>query len=232
MNSTANNFIEVAYELFAPNETGNWDLVEKTSKEHPFCFITGLGFTLESFEKNIALLRAGDKFDFTVPVEEAYGEYTDEHVIRLKKQVFNVNGKFDEARIYPGNVVPLANADGNRFDAIVKEVCDDVVVMDLNHPLAGKPLHFRGHIVTARPADNKEIQKFVNEMNGEEDCGSCGHEGHCREEHGGSCSHDGHCREEHGENCGHHGHCHEEHGGSCGHEGCGCRHNDNKQNAK
>ena len=207
MDAIANNFMEVAYELFVPNEEGNWDLVEKTSKDHPFGFITGLGFTLDAFERNIARLGAGDTFDFTVPVEDAYGEYTDEHVISLKKEIFNVNGKFDEARIYPGNVVPLANADGNRFDAIVKEVRDDVVVMDLNHPLAGKPLHFRGHIVTARPADTGEIQKFVSEMNGEEHCDGCGHHGHCADHHDEDCGHGG---------CG------------CGHGGCDCHHHEDR----
>ena len=31
-----NNYVEVDYELFVPNEAGNMDLVEKTSKENPF----------------------------------------------------------------------------------------------------------------------------------------------------------------------------------------------------
>ena len=137
MESTNNNYVEVDYELFVPNESGNIDLVEKTSEEHPFAFITGLGFALESFEEGIKDLKEGDEFDFTIPVDKAYGEFTEEHVIELAKDIFKVDGKFDEARIYPGNVIPLANADGNRFDGIVKEVRDNVVVMDLNHPLAG-----------------------------------------------------------------------------------------------
>ena len=198
MESTNNNYVEVDYELFVPNESGNIDLVEKTSEEHPFAFITGLGFALESFEEGIKGLKEGDEFDFTIPVDKAYGEFTEEHVIELAKDIFKVDGKFDEARIYPGNVIPLANADGNRFDGIVKEVRDNFVVMDLNHPLACKPLHFKGHIVANRPATTKEIESFVNKMNGEEDCECCGH---------------------HHEGCNHH---HEGNGGCCHHHDGGC----------
>ena len=186
-----NNYVEVDYELFVPNESGNMELVEKTSKEHPFGFISGLGFALESFEDEIKNMNEGEMFDFTIPVEKAYGEFKEEHVIELKKEIFNIDGKFDEARIYPGNVIPLANADGNRFDGIVREVRADVVVMDLNHPLAGKPLHFKGQIVTNRPATTKEVESFVNKMNGEEDCECCGHhhEGECDHHHDCGCGH-------------------------------------------
>ena len=187
-----NNYVEVDYELFVPNEAGNMDLVEKTSKENPFSFITGLGFALESFEQHIQGLKDGDTFDFTIPVEEAYGEFMEEHVIELKKDLFCIDGKFDELRIYPGNVVPLANADGNHFDAIVNEVRDDVVVMDLNHPLARKPLHFKGTIMANRTATTKEIEAFVNRMNGEDGCGCCGGECGDHDCHGDHPCHGGH----------------------------------------
>ena len=210
MESNKNIYLEIAYELFVPNEEGNWDLVEKTSKGNPFQFITGLGFALPAFEKQVISLKDGDTFDFIIPVEDAYGEYTDEHVIELPKDIFCVNGKFDETRIYPGNVIPLANADGNRFDGIVQEVRDNVVVMDLNHPLAGKELHFRGSVLTSRVATANELQAFVTKMNGEEDCECCSHhESGCCGHHEGEncCSH--HHEESH--------HCHHHEGGCCGH---------------
>jgi len=204
MEQTENKYIEVAYDLYIPNETENgWELVEKTSKGNPFQFISGLGFTLDAFEREINDLKEGDNFDFVVPVEEAYGEYTEEHVLELAKEIFCVNGKFDETRIFPGNVVPLTNAEGNRFDGIVQEVRNDVVVIDLNHPLAGKPLHFKGSIVASHIATTAEIQVFVNKMTNEEDCECCGHH-----HEDGCCGHhheDGCCGHHHGDNCcGHH----------------------------
>ena len=165
-----------------------------------------MGYALEAFEKNIANLPQGEKFEFDLSVEEAYGEYLQEHVIKLPKDIFNINGKFDEARIFPGNVIPLANEDGNHFEGIVKEILDDTVEIDLNHPLAGKPLHFKGTIITTRTATIEEMEKFVNDLNGDEDCECCQNKEQCGDHHGDCCHHDEGCQHG-GCGCGHH-HCH------------------------
>ncbi len=205
MKQQSHKYITVAYELFADNEKGIHELIEKAPSEHPFQFISGMGVTLDAFEEKIAPLSVGETFDFTLSVDEAYGPYVEEHVVTLDKQVFCVDGRFDKTAIYPGAVVPLVNADGNRFQGIVLEVKEAEVVIDLNHPLAGKALHFSGAVVTSRPATDEEIQGLVNMMSGEGcGCGECG--GEC----GGSCSGEG-GGHHHGEGgcCGGHGHCHE-----------------------
>lgn len=134
-----NKYISVAYELYTDNEKGIHELVEKAPAEHPFQFISRLGVALDAFESHIAALNEGDNFDFTLSVDEAYGPYIQEHVIELDKAVFCIDGKFDKNTIYPGNIVPLVNADGNRFQGLITDVKEDKVVVDLNHPLAGKP---------------------------------------------------------------------------------------------
>lgn len=201
MEQTPHMYVTVAYELFTDNEKGIHELVEKAPEEHPFQFITGMGATLETFEEKIAALQQGDAFDFELGVDDAYGPYEDDHVIELGKEIFSVNGHFDKEMVYPGAVLPLVNADGNRFDGLVLEVKDTTVTIDLNHPLAGKALHFKGKVVTMRPATNDEIEGMANLLSGEEcgcGCGECG-DGHCHHDH------EGH---EHGEGCCGHHHCH------------------------
>lgn len=101
------------------------------------------------------------------------------------------------------------NEDGNRFQGLILEVKEDKVVVDLNHPLAGKKLHFKGSVVTSRPATDDEIQGMINLMSGE-GCGCCGGEDGC-----GGCGGEHHCHHEGGEH-----HCHEEGGEHhCHHEG-------------
>ena len=91
------------------------------------------------------------------------------------------------------------------------DVKDEVVVIDLNSLYAGKELHYKGHVVTARPATDTEIQGAINMLSGE-GCGcGCGHD---HDEDG----HD-HCGCHHDHEDGHHG--------SCG--GCGCDHGHHHQ---
>lgn len=200
MEQTPHKYVTVAYDLFTDNDKGIHEIVEQAPAEHPFQFISGMGITLDSFEQQILGLNEGDDFDFVLKVDDAYGPYMDEHVIELGKDIFSVDGHFDKERVYPGAVLPLVNADGNRFDGLVVDVKDNTVIIDLNHPLAGKDLHFKGKVVTLRDATDEEVEGMVNLMSGE-GCG-CGCEG-CGDEH----DHEhGHC---------HHGHDHKE-GGCCG----------------
>lgn len=192
MSTTSNKYITVAYELYTDFDGEN-QLVEKATAEHPFQFISDMGTTLDAFEANIKPLEKGGKFDFTLSIDEAYGPYEQERVLELDKTVFTINGKFDTEHIYPGAVVPLMNADGARFNGTIVEIVDDKVVVDLNHPLAGKELHFVGEVVEHREATKEEIQDMLNMLSGEGcggSCGGCG--GGCGDE-GGCCSDEGGC---------------------------------------
>ncbi len=230
MEQTPHKYITVAYDLYADNAQGIHELMEKAFEEHPYQFITGMGVTLEAFEKRIAPLNAGDTFDFTLSVDEAYGPYMQEHVVDIPIEHCCINGRLDRKTFYPGNVIQMVNDDGNRFDAIILEVKEDKVVVDLNNPFAGKDLHFRGKVLVSREATPEEIQGLINMMSGEGcgcGCGSCG--GGCHDEdghEGGCCGHgEGKGHHHHGEGCcgGHEGHHHE--GGCCGHgEGKGHHH--------
>lgn len=193
METAENKYITVAYKLYTTEDDGTKELMEEAKAEHPFQFISGLGTTLEAFESQIDNLKKGDKFDFTIPFADAYGEYDEEHVIELPKNIFEVEGRFDSDHIYPGNVIPLMNAEGQRLNGSVVEVKADVVVMDMNHPLAGEDLTFVGEVIENRPATNEEIQEMVKMMTGEGGCGcGCGDCGDgCDDEEGcgGGCGH-------------------------------------------
>lgn len=172
METIENKYITLAYKLYTI-EDGEKDFTEEAPAEHPFQFISGLGMTLEPFEAEVKDLKKGDKFDFIIKAEEAYGEYDDNHIIDLPKEIFIVEGKFDNEHIVEGAVVPLMTAEGQRVNGSVVEVKDDVVVMDMNHPLAGCDLNFVGEIVESRPATNEELAEVARMMSGGGGC-SCG----------------------------------------------------------
>jgi FKBP-type peptidyl-prolyl cis-trans isomerase SlyD len=187
METVENKYITVAYKLYSI-ENGEKEFTEEAPVEHPFQFISGLGLTLESFENQVKDLNKGDKFDFTIKAEEAYGEYDEEHVIDLPKNIFEIEGKFDSERVVEGAVIPLMTSEGQRINGSVVEVKDDVVVMDMNHPLAGCDLNFVGEVTENRPATNDELAEMARMMsgggcgggcNGGCDCGDCG-DGCCK----------------------------------------------------
>ena len=175
MEQTENKYIAVAYRMYMV-ENGEKELGEEAPVEHPFQFISGLGLTLDAFESAVSGLQAGDTFDFTIPCADAYGEYDEEHVLELPKSIFLIDGKFDGERIVPDAIVPLMTGDGQHVNGTVVEVKDDVVVMDMNHPLAGCDLNFQGQVVTSRPATNEEVAEIVRHLSGGcgGGCGSCG----------------------------------------------------------
>lgn len=219
-------YISVAYRLFAGKEGEPAELVEQVGEDHPFQFLSGLGVALDSFENRILELGAAGDFDFTLTVDEAFGPYVDDRVREFDRSMFEVDGHFDRETFYPGNIVPMVNEDGNRFDALVLGVTADKVRLDFNHVYAGKALRFVGRTVEFRDATDDEVRGAINRLS-HTGC-SCGCDGCGDDDHGhGDCCGHGHG---HGEGgcCGHgegkgHGHGHGEccgHGEGHGHGGC------------
>lgn len=177
-----NKYIAVTYRLYVDGDNGK-EMVEEAKADQPFQFITGFGIALDAFEKNIANLEKGEKFSFSLTKDEAYGDYEEARVLDLEREMFNVNGHFDREHIYVDAIIPLQNADGNRFYGRVLEIGEEKVKVDLNHPLAGETLHFEGEVTESREATNQEIQQMINHMSG--GCSGCG--GGCHGDCGGGC---------------------------------------------
>lgn len=184
MKITTNKFVSAEYELYVDAEKeGELELMERATADEPLSFIFGIGMMLPKFEENLFGLKAGDTFDFTINNEDAYGPYIDEHVIDLDRSVFEIDGKLDEEMIFAGNVVPLMDTEGNRLSAEIIEVGKDKVKVDLNHPLAGETLHFKGKVLEVRDATEQEIASIT----GGGGCGCGCDSSDCGSEEGCGC---------------------------------------------
>lgn len=147
--------VSVTYELKLAN--GSDELVEKVNNDRPLEFLLGYGNLLPKFESNLTGMKIGDKFDFVLNSEEAYGVISQDAIVDVPKTVFASDGQIDEDVLTLGNIVPMMDNQGNRFNGKVKEVGSDSVKMDFNHPLAGENLHFKGEVVGIREATNEEL---------------------------------------------------------------------------
>jgi FKBP-type peptidyl-prolyl cis-trans isomerase SlyD len=130
-------------------------MIEQVSNERPVVFTFGNGQLIEGFEENLMGLSQGDKFDFVIKAEQAYGPVDSYAIFDLPKETFEVDGKLDEKLLKIGNSFPMQDNDGNRHEGVIIEIHEETVTMDFNHPLAGKDLRFVGSVVEVIPSEAK-----------------------------------------------------------------------------
>lgn len=181
-------YVELGYDLYEINPEGGEKLVHQTVADDPEKIVFGVTpGMIRPLEQAIDGLHQGDTFDVTVSAGEAFGPYDPEQVATLPRDIFEIDGKFDEKTIVAGAVLPMMTADGYRINGVVKEVTPENVIMDFNHPLAGKDVRFKGSVLTVRQATEEELHPSSC------GCGSCG---------GGDCGCDSDCDCSDGGGCG------------------------------
>ncbi len=149
--------VSVHYELKVDND-GVLVTADKSQPETPLVYIQGLGMLLPEFESNLVGKTVGDSVSFKIAPENGYGVRNEQEIVSIPIDSFKDNeGNVDTNSVRVGNILPMMDNQGNQFQGIVCEVTPDVVVMDFNHPMAGKELNFSVTIVEVRPATADEL---------------------------------------------------------------------------
>jgi len=152
MSIKPNTVVSLTYELHTTNEEGQQVFVEKADKENALVFLYGTGMMLPKFEEHLNGLNVGDEYSFELSAADGYGEIDPGAFADLPKDMFK-----DVELPAVGDVIPLQDNQGNHFRAGVTAVHEDVVAVDLNHPMAGKNLIFAGEILSVREATPEEL---------------------------------------------------------------------------
>ena len=116
--------------------------IENTEGKGPLEYIHGQNKIIIGLEKQMEGLKVGDKRTFTVTAEEGFGQ--------VDPNAFREFPKSDlpkDIDLKVGQVLGVRDKDGNSFPVTVSEIKNETVVLDLNHPLAGKDLQFEVTIV-------------------------------------------------------------------------------------
>jgi FKBP-type peptidyl-prolyl cis-trans isomerase SlyD len=157
MKITKNTVVSVTYDLEVSDAENSKSFVERADETHPLVFLFGSGNLIPAFEDHLNGLSVGDTFEFEIEAAKGYGLKDESAVATLPKSIFVVDGKLDDEVIKVGNMVPMSDQDGNKMDGKILEVKENEVIMDFNHPLAGKNLHFKGTVTEVREAVAEEI---------------------------------------------------------------------------
>lgn len=175
---TKNKVVSVSYEL---RTEPDGELLEAADAQSPLEFICGQGQTLEYFEMNLLDKKVGDKFDFKIPAESAYGDVNEDMVVDLPKDIFK---DVEPEDMVVGNTLPMMDSIGRRLQGQIVSIGEEDVRIDFNHQLAGKDLYFRGEVLAVRDATEEELEALKSHGCG--GCSGCGSEGGC-DSHEDSC---------------------------------------------
>lgn len=115
---------------------------DSSLKRDPLQFQVGTGSMIKGFENAVLDLKPGDKKTVKIVPEEAYGERDENLLIKMPKKSVP-EGVTPEV----GMRLQLANQQGQAVPVVVTEVLDDSLMLDANHPLAGKTLVFDIEVV-------------------------------------------------------------------------------------
>lgn len=149
--------VSVHYELKVDND-GELVTADKSQPDSPLVYIQGLGMLLPEFESNMVGKTVGDSVSFKISPENGYGVRNEQEIVSIPIDSFKDNeGNVDTNSVRVGNILPMMDNQGNQFQGIVCEVTPEVVVMDFNHPMAGKELNFSVTVVEVRPATADEL---------------------------------------------------------------------------
>lgn len=105
---------------------------------HPLTFQVGGGQVIPGFDAAVIGMNKSQEKEFSIEPNEAYGEAN----LELKKE-FPRNALPKDPEPKAGMMLMLSTPDGQQFPAKIDSVTKDKVVIDLNHPLAGKKLIFK-----------------------------------------------------------------------------------------
>jgi len=135
---------------YTVSEAGQEPL-ESSKDREPLAILIGHGNIIPGLENAMQDREAGENFSVDVVAADAYGERRDGLSQRVPKKHFGTQ------KLVPGQQVVLNTNFGPRAVTIQK-VGMSVVDVDLNHPMAGKDLHFDVEIVDVREASAEELE--------------------------------------------------------------------------
>jgi len=128
------------------------ETIDSSREAEPLTVLFGHGAIIPGLEKAMDGHVAGDRFDVSVPPEQAYGLRREDFTQRVPKKYFR-----NADQLKPGDSTVLGTEQGHR-PVVVLKVGSSVIDVDLNHPLAGKTLKFDIEITDVRDASAEEIE--------------------------------------------------------------------------
>lgn len=120
----------------------NGDIVDSNFGKDPATFVMGDGSLLPGFEEKLLGLKASDHKTLVVSAADAFGEHNMQNVRHYKRSDFD-----KDMELTKGLIVSFADKGGAELPGVIQGADEKQVVVDFNHPLAGRDITFTVEIV-------------------------------------------------------------------------------------
>ena len=130
---------------------GDGQVIDQSEPGDALKYLHGSGQIVPGLERELDGMSAGDSKKVVVQPADGYGQHDPRGVQEVPRQAFPQGAPLEAGATFAAQA-----PDGSRIPVTVKEVKPDSVTVDLNHPLAGKTLHFDVTVKEVREATDEE----------------------------------------------------------------------------
>lgn len=130
---------------------GDGVVIDQSEPGDPLVYLHGHEEIVPGLERALEGKGKGDTVQAVVTPEDGYGDYDPEGVEEVAKTELP-----SHLTLEVGEIITGTDPDGDEVDFLIKEVKQDTVVLDFNHPMAGKTLHFDVTVLDVREPTAEE----------------------------------------------------------------------------
>ncbi|MCJ7757080.1 MAG: peptidylprolyl isomerase [Gillisia sp.] len=124
---------------------------DSSEGKDPIEFTLGQGQLIPGFEKGLIDMKLNEKKTINIPKDEAYGDSREDLIQEVQKSELP-----EEIKPEVGMGLVSKSQDGREMNLVIAEVKEESIVVDGNHPLAGKDLIFDLEVVEIKETEIKE----------------------------------------------------------------------------
>ncbi|WP_163532844.1 FKBP-type peptidyl-prolyl cis-trans isomerase [Helicobacter suis] len=129
------------------------EVLDSNIGKQPLEFLMGAGQVIVGIEKAVAQAKVGETLTLQIPPHEAYGEYRNDYLQEVPRD------QFENIELRRGMTLFGQGENQESVQVSVKDFSDHMVMLDYNHPLAGKELSFKLKVLGFREPSEQEILK-------------------------------------------------------------------------
>jgi FKBP-type peptidyl-prolyl cis-trans isomerase SlyD len=131
---------------------GDGKVIDESEPGQPLAYMHGRGQIVPGLEGQLEGMAAGESKKVVVSPSQGYGEHDPRGLQEVPRAMFP-----PDAQLRPGLSITAQTADGDVIPITIRELKGETVVVDLNHPMAGKTLHFDVTVREVRAATEEEM---------------------------------------------------------------------------